>query len=173
MIINDTLRKIVNFALFQLGWFLCVIFPGMSAAAAALVLVVVHLVMISQKPGREIQFILLGTVLGSLLDGLWFRLGILLEPGMEPLWTPIWLIGVWALFMTTLAHSLAWMGTKKWLPFAFAPFAGPFAYWSAAQLGAVELPQLVPSLLALALGWGLIFPLLMAIKKRYFPDITP
>lgn len=173
MIQRDTFRKLINFILFQAGWFVCVLYPGVASAAVAFGIVAAHLALISQKPGREWQFILLGTVLGSLLDGLWYQLGVMADPAREVLWTPIWLVGVWAVFLTTLAHSLAWMGSRRWLPFALAPVAGPFAYWSAGQLGAVSLPQLLPSLLALALGWLVIFPLLMYIKQRFYPEITP
>jgi hypothetical protein len=172
MIKSSGLRNLVNFVLFQAGWFLCVLYPGVLSAAAALGIVAIHLLLVSQKPRREFQFILLGTVLGSLLDGLWFRTGIMADSAHNVLWTPVWLVGVWAVFLTTLAHSLAWMGSRAWLPFVLAPFAGPFAYWSASRLGAVELPQLVPSLLALALGWLIIFPLLMYLKKRFYPEIT-
>lgn len=173
MIKHDSLRKLINFVLFQAGWFACVLYPGMASAALAFGIVGLHLALISQKPGREWQFILLGTLLGSLLDGLWFQLGVMSDVTGEVRWTPVWLVGVWAVFLTTLAHSLAWMGSRAWLPFALAPFAGPFAYWSAAQLGTVTLPQLLPSLLALAVGWLVIFPLLMYLKQRLYPEITP
>ncbi|MBS3803224.1 MAG: DUF2878 domain-containing protein [Oleiphilaceae bacterium] len=172
MIKSSGLRNLINFVLFQAGWFLCVLYPGVWSAITALSIVSIHLVLVSQKPGREWQFIVLGTVLGSLLDGLWFRTGIMVDGAQGLTWTPIWLVGIWAVFLTTFAHSLAWMGSRPWLPFALAPIAGPFAYWSASQMGAVNLPQLVPSLLALALGWLVIFPLLMHFKKRYYPEIT-
>jgi hypothetical protein len=170
MIQHRLARNITNFVLFQCGWLLCVLYPGISAALA---IVSAHLILVSQHKTRELQFILLGTVLGSLLDGFWFQFGVLREPGIEPNWTPFWLVGVWAVFMTTLAHSLAWMGNTRWLPFVLAPLAGPFAYWSAVQLGTVEFPNLTVSLVALAVGWGLLFPALMTIKSRFYPEITP
>ncbi|WP_404362492.1 DUF2878 domain-containing protein [Marinobacter sp.] len=173
MIQSSGLRNLTNFLIFQAGWLACVIWPGMETAALALAIVAVHLLLISQKPAREWQFILLGTVLGSLLDGIWFQTGVMKDASGTLVWTPVWLIGVWAVFLTTLSHSLSWMGKRAWLPFVLAPIAGPFAYWSASQLGAVVLPELVPSLLALALGWLVIFPLLMHIKHRFFPEITP
>ena len=173
MIQSSGLRNAINFLLFQAGWFACVTRPGMASAVLAFAIVAIHLVLVSQKPGREWQFILLGTVLGSLLDGVWYQTGIMSDARQNPLWTPVWLVGVWAVFLTTLAHSLAWMGKRAWLPFVLAPIAGPFAYWSASLLGAVVLPELMSSLVALALGWLAIFPLLMHIKQRFFPEITP
>nr|WP_166260001.1 DUF2878 domain-containing protein [Marinobacter salicampi] len=172
MIRSDTVRSLVNLLLFQLGWFLCVLFPGLLSATAAFGLVGIHLALVSQHRSRELQFILLGTVLGSLLDGLWFQLGVMTDSSGTVFWTPVWLVGMWALFLTTLAHSLSWMGSRPWLPFVLAPIAGPFAYWSASELGAVVLPAGWSSLLALALGWLVIFPLLMYIRKRFYPEIT-
>lgn len=173
MIRHELARNVTNFVLFQAGWLICVVFPGLTAVAVAAGIVAIHLALVSQRPGREVQFILFGTLLGSLLDGFWFKLGVLSEPGTQPSWTPVWLIGLWAVFMTTLAHSLAWMGRNRWLPFLLAPIAGPFAYWSASRIGPIVFPDLLVSLLALAIGWGLLFPLLMHIKHRYFREITP
>lgn len=173
MITSSTARNVVNFVLFQTGWFLCVVFPGLLTAAVALGLVALHLILVSQHAAREWQFILLGTVLGTLLDGLWFRTGIMADTsGAAMIWTPVWLVGVWAVFMTTLAHSLSWMGQRAWFPFVFAPVAGPFAYWSASKLGAVSLPDLPISLIALAVGWLVIFPLLLHIRQRFYPELA-
>ena len=173
MIRHALARNVTIFVLFQAGWLICVIFPGYTAVAVAVIIVAIHLALVSQRPAQEVQFIILGTLLGSLLDGLWFKLGVLIEPDTEPRWTPIWLVGLWALFMTTLAHSLAWMGQNRWLPFLLAPIAGPFAYWSATRIGPIVFPDVLVSLIALALGWGLLFPFLMKIKHRYFREITP
>lgn len=172
MIQSAGVRNLVNFVLFQAGWFLCVVYPGTLTAIAALVLVVLHLVLVSQRPARELQFIVLGTVVGSLIDSVWFYLGVMSSQAGTALWAPLWLVGVWAMFMTTLAHSLSWTGTRAWLPFTLAPIAGPFAYWSASKLGAVSLPDPTLSLPALALGWMISFPLMMYIRRRYFPELT-
>lgn len=172
MTVLGTTGKWVNLALFQAGWLICVLAPGALAALAVFGLVGVHLALISRHPAIEARFILLGTLLGSLLDGLWFQLGVMAGSGVELVWTPFWLVAIWAIFMTTLAHSLAWMTRPHWVPFVLPPLAGPFAYWSASALGAVRLPDLAFSLPALALGWLIIFPLLMRLRVRLFPELT-
>lgn len=173
MIQHAGARNAFNFIIFQIGWLLCVIYPGWLSTAVAFTIVGVHLVTVSQHRYRELEFILLGTVIGSVVDGLWFQLGFLGQPGPVPLWVPAWLIGLWAVFMTTLAHSLAWMGSRRWLPFVLAPIAGPFAYWSATRIGPVAFPELLPSLIALAIGWGTVFPALMAVRKHRYPELVP
>ncbi|WP_166268223.1 DUF2878 domain-containing protein [Marinobacter caseinilyticus] len=174
MIQSSSVRNVLNFVLFQIGWLVCVLYPGMLTAATAFCLVGVHLVLVSQRPRQEFQFIVLGTAVGALLDGLWFRTGVMTDTsGAAVVWTPVWIVGVWAVFMTTLAHSLSWVKQRVWLPYVLAPIAGPFAYWSASRLGAVTLPDLTVSLLALALGWFVVFPLLLHIQQRFFRSLTP
>lgn len=166
---NDSLRKLVNFLLFQAGWLACVLLADWTAIAVAAALVTVHLVVISARPWSELRFIMLGVVLGTVLDGLWFRTGVLQDVDGS-IWTPPWLMGIWALFLTTLSHSLVWMHQRVWLWVVLAPLAGPFAYFAAASLGAVSLPYSGLSLLALAAGWLTVFPLLMTMQQRFFPE---
>lgn len=162
--------KLINFTLFQLGWLLLVVWPGLGSTVLALALVAFHLSLISRAWRAELRFIVIGTLIGSLLDGLWFQTGILSDQAGS-LWTPYWLMAVWAIFLTTLAHSLAWMHQKPWLPWILAPVSGPFAYWAASRLGPIELDQGVISLLALAIGWLLVFPLLLWLQRRYFAEM--
>jgi Protein of unknown function (DUF2878) len=171
MIRSDTLRNVINFVLFQAGWFACVLYPGLAAVGFVVVLVAFHLAFISQARMSELQFIGLGTVLGGVLDGIWFNIGVM-DNGVSGFQlTPIWILGLWAAFTTTLSHSLSWIGSKPWLPFVCAPIAGPFAYWSASKMGAVQLPDLTLSLAALALGWFIVFPLLLYIRKTLYPEL--
>lgn len=114
----------------------------------------------------------LGTVVGGVLDGIWFYTGVLDDGTGQVVLTPIWLIAIWAIFMTTLSHSLQWVSRKRWLPWVLAPMAGPFAYWSASQLGAVELPVLATSLVALAIGWMVVFPLLLYVRNALYTELA-
>ena len=161
----------LNFAAFQVGWLLCVLYTNLGAALAALALVLMHLRWLSLNPGQEALFILLGTLAGALLDTLWLGTGVLATtPGSQ--FAPAWLIALWALFMTTLNHSLAWVGRRRLLPFLLAPFAGPSAYWAAAKLGAVEMGDGAVATLLLAAGWFVLFPALLAVRKRFFPGLA-
>jgi hypothetical protein len=172
MIQSETVRNVINFVLFQAGWLVCVLYPGLGAVGVVALIVAFHLAFISQARMAELQFIGAGVVIGGLLDGLWFNIGVL-DNGIEEFQlTPVWILGLWAAFSTTLSHSLSWISAKPWLPFACAPIAGPFAYWSASKMGAVELPDLALSLGALALGWLVVFPLLLFIRKSLYPELV-
>ncbi|WP_309043453.1 DUF2878 domain-containing protein [Marinobacter sediminicola] len=168
MITSETARNVLNFILFQIGWFNCVVYPDLIGPLVVVAFLVIHFVLVSQKRFTELQFIGLGVLVGSLLDGLWLNTGILSDgstgDGLRV--TPPWLVAIWAIFMTTLSHSLNWISRKTLLAFMFAPIAGPFAYWSASKLGDVALPDLPLSLAALALGWLLVFPLLLFARNH-------
>lgn len=172
MIASQTVRNVINFALFQAGWFLCILYPGMAAAGVIALMVAFHIAFISQHRITELQFIGAGTVIGGVLDGIWFQTGILDDGTGSVELTPIWLVAIWAIFMTTLSHSLSWISNKVWLPFVCAPVAGPFAYWSASKLGTVELPDLTLSLAALAVGWLVVFPGLLYLRRFLYPELT-
>ncbi|MDX1755012.1 MAG: DUF2878 domain-containing protein [Marinobacter sp.] len=167
----STLSLVLNFAAFQLGWLVCVLFTNQLAAVAALLLVLAHLRWLSVFPGPEALFILLGTASGALLDSLWLGTGVLVTTPDSVL-APLWLVALWALFMTTLCHSLAWLGRRRVLPFLLAPIAGPCAYWAASGLGAVQLGDRVITTLLLAAGWLVLFPGLLTIRKRFFPGLV-
>ncbi len=172
MITSEVSRNILNFILFQIGWFAWVVYPDLLGPLLVLAFLLIHFVFVSQNRFTELQFIGLGTVVGAVLDGLWFRLGVLDDGSGAVLITPPWIVAIWAIFMTTLSHSLNWISRKVWLAILFAPIAGPFTYWSASKIGVVELPELVPSLIALALGWLVVFPLLLFARKSLYPELT-
>jgi len=80
---------------------------------------------------------------------------------------PPWILGLWALFATTLNVSLNWL-KGRWLVAALlGGIAGPLSYWAGARLGAVVLVEPVPALVALSIGWAILMPLLMALARRY------
>ncbi|MBB5320596.1 DUF2878 domain-containing protein [Marinobacter oulmenensis] len=172
MTTSRTARNILNFIIFQVGWFICVLQPGLTSAGVVALLLAAHFVLVSQRRYPELQFIGFGVVLGGLLDTLWFRTGLLAIPGQDIVQlAPPWLVAIWAVFLSTLCHSLDWVGRVRWLPFTLAPVAGPFAYWAASELGAVTLPEGLLSIAALAVGWLVLFPLLLFIRRSLYPEL--
>mgnify|MGYP001033770395 FL=1 len=172
MITSQTYRNILNFVMFELGWLACILLPQAWALAVVGLFLLLHFVLVSQHKLEELQFIVIGTLAGSVLDGLWLRTGILADTSGAAVVTPPWLIALWAIFMTSLNHSLKWLGRNRLVMFLIVPIAGPFAYWSASALGAVTLPSLLPSLLALAVGWLVLFPALLSLRDALYPRLA-
>jgi hypothetical protein len=167
-----TARLVANFLSFQAGWFACVLgaandLPWTGSAIAA-ALVAAHIA-VCRRPLTEVRLIgfalLIGLVWESLLLNLgWldFHSGIVIA-GVAPLWIVI----MWALFAMTLNVSLAWLKERPFTAIVFGAAGGPLAYWAGARLGALELSQPLPALLALAVGWGALTPLLLRLARRY------
>ena len=76
---------------------------------------------------------------------------------------PPWMIALWANFATTLNLSLAGLQSRPGLAALLGLVGGPLAYWGGASLGAMTFVAPLPALIALALGWALLTPLLLAL----------
>lgn len=161
------MRGILNFTAFQTGWLACVLRPGVASLAYAAVLVALHFTAVSRRRVREGLFVLAGSLCGVLLDGLWRHLGVLIFPPGQSLvagLVPAWLIAIWMLFLTTLNHSLAWVGRDRRLRWLLPPPAGALAYVCAARLGSIEMGQQPWGVLWIGLGWLVLYPSLVALS---------
>jgi len=72
---------------------------------------------------------------------------------------------MWALFATTLNLSMAWLKRRTWLAVLMGATGGPLAYFAGHRLGGVEMPDPALALLAQALGWAVLMPLLTRIAE--------
>lgn len=168
----STVMIVSNFALFQIGWFACV----WSAAEhqpwfGALVTtgVVIAHVLRAPMPKAELKLVLISLGLGLVFDSLlvwqgWLRYssGIVL-----PNVAPYWIVALWGLFATLLNVSLRWMRGRWFIAVVFGALGGPAAYYSGLRLGALEFGNMPAGLLALAIGWALLTPLLLALSARF------
>lgn len=106
------LKTLANAALFQCGWFACVLGGDSPWLLVAVAVLIIHLLWISSA--AEDGVLIIGvTLAGTLLDTLLRSLGVFhfSEPG--PL-IPFWLMLLWALLATTLHHCLAWSARPWW-----------------------------------------------------------
>jgi len=167
-----TIRVASNIAFFQIGWFSCVL----SAAAhrpwiGVLVTtgVVLAHVLRAPLPEAELKLVLLSLGLGLVFDSLlvwqgWLQYssGILL-----PNVAPYWIVALWGLFATLLNVSLRWMRGRWVIAVLFGAAGGPAAYYGGLRLGALEFADMPAGLMALAIGWAVLTPLLLALSSRF------
>jgi hypothetical protein len=162
---------IVNFLLFQVGWFACVLGGAYSwpwlGTFVAIFIVGFH-VFYSTYPGREIWLILFAVVIGAAWDSLlvWLQ-WITYASGM---WStnlaPHWIIALWALFATTLNVSLRWMKRRLVIAVLSGAIAGPLAYYAGFRLGAVNFTDTSRALVALSIGWAVLMPAMLIVANR-------
>jgi len=167
-----TMTKVINFALFQVGWFACILSaaagkPAIGAVIASLI--IVWHIMQAHRPSREISLILIAMLIGAIWDSLLVWQSWLTYPSgvLLPNTAPYWIIMLWALFASTLNLSLSWLKQNKWLSILLGAIAGPLAYYAGERLGAVDFLQPVHALAALAIGWAVLTPALLLLT-RYF-----
>jgi len=170
--------RLINAALYQAGWFACVLGAaggrGAAGAVVAAMLVGVHLALSGDRR-RD-----LGVMAGAL------GLGVVMEAGHIALGTyatlagappaafpPMWLLTLWAQFGTTFRYGLRPLLARVWGAALFGAVGGPIAFGAGEALGAVVLRRpLATSLAALATGWALALAL-VAIWRRVDAGTPP
>jgi hypothetical protein len=165
-------RKIINFVLFQIGWFACVLSGAaqqpLIGVAIAAVIILWHL-WNATRPSKEMNLLLIAMLVGMLWDSLLVWQAWLNYPAgiLVPHTAPYWIIIMWALFASTLNVSLRWLKDHLLLAVILGAVAGPLAYYGGARLGAVDFVQPISAVIALAIGWAVFTPLLVVLSNRF------
>lgn len=170
------MQKVVNFVLFQVGWFACVLSAArqMPWLGVFVVLAIVAWHLSQAKRAKPEVFLLLAVLfIGGIYDQTMIQNGLLTyqSPGWDNLYSgsnlvPIWILALWAEFVTILNVSLRWMHGKWIVAILFGAIGGPLAYLGAAKLGAVTINAVPLSYIALSLGWAVITPLLLKLSEN-------
>ena len=163
---------LINLVGFKLGWLACVLGGAngwpLVGSLAALAIVLLH-VTAAASPSRELTLILIVGAIGAVWDSALAASGLLTYASGSPFaWTaPYWIVAMWLLFGTLLNRSLRWMRGRLGLAALFGAIGGPLAFYAGHRLGAVEFGDFPAAMTALAIGWGLIMPLLVVLAERF------
>ena len=150
------LKSLANAALFQCGWFACVLGGDSLWLLVGLAVLLVNLLWISSLADDGVLIVGV-TLAGTVLDTLLRTLGVFhfSEPG--PL-IPFWLMLLWALLATTLRHCLAWSARPWWRAALLGAVGGPLSYYAGSQLAGVQFGcDLGPTMAGLAVLWAAVF----------------
>ena len=163
---------IINFILFQIGWFACVVGAAKQmpwlGVIVVLAIVIWHLSQ-AKKPKLEVYLLILTLIIGAIYDQTMLQNKLLTyqSHGWSNSVTPAWILALWVEFATILNVSLRWMRGHWLIAILFGAIGGPLAYIGAAKLGAVTINVLPLSYIALSVGWAIITPLLLKISEKY------
>lgn len=164
-------KNLLNAALFQLGWFACVLGGGNWLWLVALI-VLVHLFYIGSWR-REGKLLVSVFLLGSAVDSFLMQFGVF-DFGEPRQIIPLWLALLWLLLATTLCHCLAWTARPWWRASLLGVCFAPFSYYAGATLAEVNLPYgKAVTLMLLALVWAALLPVLHGFARLYVPDDRP
>ncbi len=165
-------RLLINVLAFQIGWFSCVIgaangYPSVGLVVTMLV-VLLHLVL-AYQPRTELMLIAIAGVIGACFDSLLLQTGWVSYPNGILLAgiAPYWIVAMWVLFATTLNVSMRWLHGNYTAAALLGLIGGPLSYLGGARLGGLVFVEATSALVALAIGWAVMMPMLVWVSKRH------
>lgn len=167
---NGLARKVINVVLFQAAWFAAVLGAARGllwlGPLSMIPVLAVHLTLQENRRG-EAKLLLAAGLLGFLFDTAFVAGGVFtpLQHLFPRPFSPPWMICLWLNFAATLNVSLAWLRGRYLLAVLFGAVGGPLAYYSGARLGATEALPTTTGMLLLAIGWGIMTPLLVWLAR--------
>ncbi len=165
-------KRILNVVLFQAAWFAAVLGTAHGTPwlgpLAMLPVLGTHLTLTDDRAG-ELKLLAAAGILGFFYDTALVSFGIFtpLQHLLPRPFSPPWMICLWINFAATLNVSMAWLRGRYLVAAVFGAVGGPLAYYSGAKLGATEALPSTNGMLLLALGWGIITPLLIWLAKVF------
>jgi len=121
------------------------------------------------KPKQAFLLVLVATVAGGVLDQVMLnhQWVVYTAHGWSDNVVPVWILALWVSFASTLNLSMRWLRVYPALAVLFGALGGPLAYFAAQTLGAVLLPQVPLSFVALGVAWGGMMLVLIGWAKRF------
>jgi Protein of unknown function (DUF2878) len=165
-------QVIINFVLFQIGWFACVLGAARQlpwlGVLVVLAIVAWHLWQ-ARQPKAEAILLLIALLIGGLFDQMLLSLNLVSYQahGWQDSLVPVWILALWAVFVTVLNVSLRWMRGRWLIAILFGAIGGPLAYMGAEKLGSATLNALPVSYIALSIGWAILTPLLLKVSEKF------
>lgn len=143
-------------------------FIGVTLASAVIALQV----LLSKRRQHLLLVIAASAALGLVIESALIGAGLVVpaNPSPVPSLAPLWMIGLWAVFGTLLDTAFRPLANRPVLAALVGALFGPAAYVTGDRLGALHINEPVwPGLAAIAIIWGVMLPLLLAIEQR-LPD---
>jgi hypothetical protein len=164
--------KLINFGLFQAGWFACVLGAAFGrvwfGTGLGVVLVLTHLALVPNRAG-EMRLLTFALCVGLVVDSVHMRTGALVffEGSVLPGLAPPWILVLWMQIASTLRFSLSWLDGRYVVGCLLGACCGALAYAAGVRLGAAGFgPDSTFALLQIGAGWGLALPLLLFVARK-------
>ena len=165
------MAMLINFIAFQVGWFSSVIgaakqMPWLGPVVLLFVLAI-HLKQ-ARRPEFELALIVACGIIGLFFDSLLVAFEWVTYPSgqFSAFLAPYWIVTMWMLFGTTLNLSMGWLKGRPILAAAFGAIGGPASYIAGQKLGGIIFLDYYAALIALAIGWAISMPILLALSTR-------
>ncbi|MGH1469731.1 MAG: DUF2878 domain-containing protein [Cellvibrionaceae bacterium] len=162
------IKNIINFAFFQIVWFLSVILQNQFYLPVFVTLVAIFLhdrYVVTDR--REWIGVFIVVLIGVLADSFFTLIGVLAFYHVSLI--PIWLVCIWIVFSMTLCHGLSWLAERYVVAAVLSAFAGPLSYIAGSRLsgGNVALGDPVwLSVVFLSFFWLLMVPFSLFLMNK-------
>jgi hypothetical protein len=167
------MAKLLNFLIFQIGWFACVLGAAHHQDLWAVLATIVYLIIFITRcadPIFELKLITKVLIYGVSTDSLISYLGFMQlgDTWPTPYLSPIWMWALWALFASMLNSSLAWLRNRPILGAVLGGVFGPISYEAGIRLGAGTWgpDSQINGLIAIAIVWAVAMPLFFYWTKK-------
>ena len=164
--------QLVNYGLYQIGWFACVLGGAWhrpwTGFLIAVILGGVHLTL-SVERSLEARLVVFATAVGALVETGQIAAGTyrFTSGTVTDALPPPWLLAMWAQFATTFRFSLRTIITRPVRATLFGAAGGPIAFLAGERLGAVTLlPPLTHGLLLLSVSWAIALVVFSVVVRR-------
>jgi hypothetical protein len=162
----------VNFIIFQVCWFTCVLGAannlGWLGPLLVLLTVPLQILLLTENYKAESFFVLICGISGSLLETLMILANVYtpVDQGWGQVCPP-WMSALWFNFALLVSISLSWLKGKYKAAAILGTLTGPVAYWGGEKLGALTVSATFSrGYLILAVIWALALPLLVYLHDR-------
>jgi len=169
---NSLSYKLLNALMFFIGWFFCVTNAArgrpLLGLSISLFIVGIHLVFIKNKL-KEFLLIVASVIAGFCVETMLIKFYVLRYASPNAVWpgyAPFWVLGLYALFATTINHSLAWLRPLQFVAALFGFLGAILSYSAGEYLGAVEF--VIPrggSVMAVGIFWFVLMPMLYLLNE--------
>lgn len=157
---NARATYLLNYVAYQLGWLAALLGAaaghGTAGAVVAFALTVAHVLLARDRRG-ELVLVLAALAAGVAVESWQIASGTYRVLAGAPLGVlpPLWLLALWAQFVTTFRFSLRRIMTDPRAALVFGALGGPIAFLAGERLGAVVLQvPLGPGLARLVVAWA-------------------
>jgi hypothetical protein len=170
--------QLLNYALYQGGWFACVLGAAWhrpaTGFAIALVLLSLHLLLAPDR-SIELRLVVLATCVGAVVETFQIAAGTyrFTSGTANAALPPLWLLALWAQFATSFRFSLRSVITRPVRAVLFGALGGPVAFLAGERLGALTLlPPLSSGLIRLSATWAVALVLFSLATRRVIRNDT-
>ncbi len=167
----STVHLLANIVAFQAVWAGAIVgaansTPWLGVGAAAAVLAG-HLWAVSNRR-QELHLALLTALIGFSADSLFAATGLLqYSSGQVTSWLgPVWIVGLWVAFGTTLNVTFRWLQNRRALASVLGAVSGPMSYLAASKIGAVSFADTTLAMISLSATWAVLLPTLLALVSK-------